>query len=110
MYHEDCRQCGNVVEYCCRAWVIAVRAGHDIVSHRQVSQDYLRGRVISGRFRGQPTELNGHCLIHCLLGRLAIVQWSSRCITRTAGGVEMLPSLYDSHLLCVLLDGCACRP
>ena len=90
---------------CCVFCLTAVRAGHDIVSHRQVSQDYLRGRVISGRFRGQPTELNGHCL----LGRLAIVHWSSRCITRTAGGLEMLPSLYDSHLLCVLLDGCACR-
>ena len=49
----------------------AVRAGFDVISHRHLCQDYLRRKVITGRFHGLPTELSGHGGWCSLRSRLA---------------------------------------
>ena len=40
----------------CMFCLTAVRAGFDVISHRQLCQDYLRRKVITGMFRGQPND------------------------------------------------------
>ena len=50
----------DVSHLLCVFCLAAVRAGFAVISHRQLCQDYLRRKVITGRFHGLPTELNGH--------------------------------------------------
>ena len=55
----------------CVFCLTAVRAGYDVISDRQLCQDYLRRKVITGRFHGLSTELSGHASWCILRSRLA---------------------------------------
>ena len=61
----------DVSHLLCVFCLTAVRAGFDVISHRQLCQDYLRRKVIAGRFHGLPAELSGHAGWCSLRSRLA---------------------------------------